>query len=96
MEFREYCKVPSDTDKRAAYDELAQTRQQGKGKFQVPEGWEGELPFQTADPPGQPWGDIYASLVIVTPKVTIEKARQACETLQKSASFDPRSHLSGE
>ncbi len=95
MEFREYCKVLGDTDKRAAYDDLAQARQQGTGEFQVPAGWEGELPFQTAGTPGQPWGDIYASLVIVNPKVTIDKARQACETLSKSAPFDPRSHLSG-
>lgn len=45
--------------------------------------------------PGQPPGDIYASLMIVNPKVSTDEARKAFEMLAEAAPFDPRSHLTG-
>lgn len=45
--------------------------------------------------PGTPAGDIYATLEIVNPKVSTDKARALFEQMAKDMPFDPRAHLGG-
>lgn len=45
--------------------------------------------------PGTPAGDIYATLVIVNPKVSTDEARALFEQMAKEMPFDPRAHLGG-
>ncbi len=45
--------------------------------------------------PGPPPGDIFATLKIVNPKVTTEKARQYFEKMAQDMPFDPRAHMGG-
>ncbi|WP_223422838.1 DnaJ C-terminal domain-containing protein [Tateyamaria pelophila] len=45
--------------------------------------------------PGTPPGDIYATLEIVNPKVSTDKARALFEQMAKEMPFDPRAHLGG-
>ena len=45
--------------------------------------------------PGTPAGDIYATLEIVNPKVSTDKARALFEQMAKEMPFDPRAHLGG-
>jgi curved DNA-binding protein len=45
--------------------------------------------------PGTPAGDIYATLVIVNPKVSTDKARALFEQMAQEMPFDPRAHLGG-
>ena len=45
--------------------------------------------------PGQPAGDIFATLKIVNPKVSTNEAREFFEQMAKEMPFDPRAHLGG-
>lgn len=45
--------------------------------------------------PGQPPGDIYATLKIVNPEVSTEEARALFEQMAKDMPFDPRAQLKG-
>ncbi|PTX53834.1 curved DNA-binding protein [Litoreibacter ponti] len=45
--------------------------------------------------PGQPKGDIYATLKIVNPKADTPEARAFFEKMAKEMPFDPRTHLGG-
>lgn len=46
--------------------------------------------------PGNPAGDIFATLKIVNPKVETEEARAFFERMAKDMPFDPRAHLGGK
>lgn len=45
--------------------------------------------------PGSPAGNIYATLVIVNPKIETKQARAFFEQMAKDLPFDPRAHLGG-
>ena len=45
--------------------------------------------------PGTPAGNIYATLIIVNPKVTTDEARALFEKMSRDMAFDPRAKLGG-
>lgn len=46
--------------------------------------------------PGQPAGDIYATLKIINPKVETDEARMFFQQMAKEMPFNPRAHLGGK